>query len=132
MNQRQAWLRVSGQVRLVPGHQPRHPVLDEQRTQVVDHERRGVDEAVKQVQDAGADVRAGAVPLGRRLPGQVGQVLALVLSEAQGARQRGEHRRRRVRPAPLLEPGVVVGRDGRKCSDLVAAQARGAAPPAGR
>src|SRR5207245_6468386 len=49
------------------------------------------------------------------------QVSALVVVEAEDARERREHRRRGPDPA-LLEPRVVVGRDRGELRDLLAAK----------
>ena len=57
---------------------------------------------------------------GVRAPDLV-QIGSLVVVEAQDARERREHRRRRSDPA-LLEPRVVIGRDGCELRDLLAAK----------
>ncbi len=78
----------------------------------------------------GPHVRARSLPNRCGLAGQMEQVVALVLGQAQRPGQRAQHSRRRVRPALLLEARVVVRRDRGERGHLVTAQTRRAAPPA--
>jgi quercetin dioxygenase-like cupin family protein len=67
----------------------------------------------------GAPPRLGCCRVGA---GELMHVRALVVIEPQDARERREHRWRRIDPA-LLEAGVVVGRDRRELCYLFAAKA---------
>ena len=68
---------------------------------------------------------------GLGLAGDAEQVPALVGGQPQRAGECGQHRRRRVGGAALLEPGEVVDRDAGELGHLLAAQA-GRAPASGR
>ena len=62
-----------------------------------------------------------------RCAGEVVEMVALGVRQAQGAGQPGQHLARRARTAGLLQPRVVLGRDERQLRHLLAAQPRGAA-----
>ena len=63
--------------------------------------------------------------------GQVVEVVALSVRQAQGAGQPGQHLARGVRAAGLLQPRVVLGRDERELRCLLAPQPGGTAPRPG-
>src|SRR5258705_490939 len=76
---------------------------------------------------AGGEVRwdMGGV---RRVAGEDEQVVALRVAQPQRSCERTEQRRGRVLRAALLEAREVLDRDARERRDLLAAQARRAAP----
>ena len=98
---------------------------------IEDHHRH-VGEPVEHALHARRDVAVDRARRPARLAGHAEQVRALVVGQPQRARERREHRRRRVRRAALLEPRQVVDRDARELRDLLAPQAGRASPAAGR
>jgi hypothetical protein len=103
------------------------PVLGEDLTQVGQHQGRGVAEQVEHADQAGAG-QAGH-PVGRwgLVAGQVEQVVALVVGEAQRPGQRAEQLGRGLTAAALFEAYDVVHRHAGERGHLFAAQAGGAA-----
>ncbi|GMA87275.1 hypothetical protein GCM10025868_25250 [Angustibacter aerolatus] len=119
-------------LRLVTEQRDRGRGLQQRLAHPVHHHRGGVLQAVEHPHEPGTDVVVARHPPRRVVPGQPEQVVALVERQPQAAGDRPEHLLRRLRPALLLEPAVVVGRHAAQRGDLLAAQARGAPPRAAR
>lgn len=69
-------------------------------------------------------MRAGRLPARRLFTGEVEEVVAFVLRQAQGAGQRGEHLAGRARAPGLFQPRVVVRGHAGQLGHLLAAQPR--------
>ena len=112
---------------MVARQQDGRPVLGEDLAQVGQHQGRGVAEQVEHAHQAGAG-QAGHPVGGRGLvAGQVEQVVALVVGEAQRPGQRAEQLGRGLTAAALLEAYDVVHRHAGEHGHLFPAQAGGAA-----
>jgi hypothetical protein len=115
----------------IPEQGFRQPVLHQRLAQVGQDQRRGVVEPVEDPQQRRGDVRRGRHPGRGTPPGHPEQVVPLVAGQPQCPGQRGEHLLARLRPALLLQPGVVVRGHRGERGDLLAPQAPGPAPRPG-
>ncbi|OEI67437.1 hypothetical protein Cus16_2870 [Curtobacterium sp. ER1/6] len=101
-------------------------------TELRDDLGRGVDQPVEDAHHARADVVGADAGLGRTVPGEAEEVVALLPRQVEPLRDRGDHLLGRLRSGPPLEPGVVVGGHVAERGDLLAPEARGPAPLPGR
>ena len=117
---------VAGEAGLVAHEQERGPVLGEDLAQVGQHQGRGSVERVEHPNQPGAG-QAGHL-VGRRGPvaGQVEEVVALVVGQAQRPGQRTEQLHRRLAAAALFEAHDIVHRHAGEHGHLLPAQAAGA------
>ncbi len=98
-----------------------------------EHDRRSVRQSPQQVEDALRHFVRGPGRRPGRRAGEVVQMVALGVRQAQGSGQAGEYLARGARTAGLLKARVVLGRNERQLRHLLAAQPRcAAARPGGQ
>ena len=105
----------------VAAQRPRQRVLGQDLAAVGRHHGRGVVQPVQHQEQSRAHVRAGRLPARRLFTGEVEEVVAFVLRQAQGAGQRGEHLAGRARAPGLFQPRVVVRGHAGQLGHLLAA-----------
>ncbi len=119
---------VTREAGVIPHEQQGRAVLREDLTQVGHHHRRGVAEQVEHAHQTGPG-EAGHTVGGRGpVTGQMEQVGALVVREAQRTGQRGEQLGRGLTAAALLQADHVVDRHAGEHRHLFPAQSAGATP----
>jgi hypothetical protein len=116
---------AAGQAR-VPGSDAEqclgHLIGHQRLPQAGQDQRGGVGQPVKDAQQRRDDMRRGR---GRRwsvVPGEPVQVVAFVAGQPERPGERGKHLLTRLRAAPLLQPGVIVGGHHGQGRDLLAAK----------
>lgn len=116
----------AGQVARIPEQGAGRVVLHEHFVEHRHDEGRGVGEPVQHAQQARREVLGERGAVGRAVPADPVEVVALVGRQPQSPGQGRQHLHARLRPAALLEARVVVGRHGCQHRDLLTTQAGGA------